>query len=296
LCYGGKMRNSKIKISLIFAGVLVFLNIFAWQAVFYESRHRYLEVDFLDVGQGDAIFVETPKNQQILIDGGPTSAILKKLRKEMPFWDRTIDLVILTHPEKDHLFGLLEVLKRYKVNYILWTGVVRDTSEWEEWDRLIKKEGANIEIAKAGERIWLETSNPAIYIDIFNPTESLAGVKLDDSNDSSVVGRLVIGSQSFLLTGDISSKIEKTLTKEDVGSTILKIAHHGSKYSTSDEFLKAVLPEIAVIPVGQNDYGHPTPEVLARLNKFGIKVFNTLKDGDIKIFSDGENIKLTTKL
>ena len=124
----------------IILGILLGLNALAWLAVYNLSQARLLEVDFFDTGQGDAIFIETPQNYQILIDGGPDSTILEKLNKEMPFWDRTIDLIILTHPEKDHMAGLIEVLKRYKVENILWTGIVRDTAEYKEWQKSIQKE------------------------------------------------------------------------------------------------------------------------------------------------------------
>ena len=136
----------------IILGILLGLNILAWAAV-WSLRPQGLEVTFFDVGQGDAAFIETPQNQQILIDGGPTSIILEKLGREMPFWDRTIDLIILTHPEHDHMAGLIEVLKRYQVGNILWTGVVRDTAEYKEWQKLIKEEGAKIYIAQAGQQI-----------------------------------------------------------------------------------------------------------------------------------------------
>ena len=122
---------------LIISTLLLFFNALAWVAVFDLSQPRFLEVHFFDVGQGDAIFIETPQSHQILIDGGPTSAILEKLGKEMPFWDRSLDLVILTHPERDHITGLFEVFKKYKVENILWTGVLRDTVEFKEWQRLI---------------------------------------------------------------------------------------------------------------------------------------------------------------
>ncbi|MEK7562535.1 MAG: MBL fold metallo-hydrolase, partial [Patescibacteria group bacterium] len=112
---------------------LLLLNFFAWKEVFALESPQILKVDFLDVGQGDAAFIETPEKHQILIDGGPTSAVLQKLADRMPFWDKEIDLVILTHPESDHMRGLFGVLQRYKVKYILWTGIVRTTSEFQKW-------------------------------------------------------------------------------------------------------------------------------------------------------------------
>ncbi len=287
------MKINKNRILPAFIVLLLFLNIFAWLAVWNLSQSQYLEVDFLNIGQGDAIFIETPARQQILIDGGPDSSVLTKLSREMPFFDRTIDLVILTHPEKDHIAGLFEVLKRYKIKTILWTGVVRDTNEWQEWVNLVRKEKADIKIAQKGERIIFNKENPEIFIDILNPEENLEGKESKNtSNDTSIVALLKVGENSFLFTGDIGEPTEKKLAEKNIGADILKIAHHGSKYSSSEEFLKKVLPVAAVISVGENNYGHPTEEVLARLNNFGIKLLRTDEDGDIKIISDGNNFKI----
>lgn len=272
-------------------GILVFLNILAWIAVFNLSRPQVLEVIFFDVGQGDAIFIETPEKQQILIDGGPSSVILEKLAKEMPFWDRTIDLVILTHPEADHLAGLIEVFKRYKIENILWTGVVRDSAEYKEWKRAIKEEGANIKIAQNGQRIIASKT----VLEVLYPFENLEGKELKNSNDTSIVSKLVFNDISFLFTGDISQEVEKALVLNQVkhnliDSDVLKVAHHGSKYSSSEEFLATVSPELAVIQVGKSSYGHPAQELLNRLKNFDIKILRTDKDGDIKIISDGKKL------
>jgi len=237
------------------------------------------------------VFIETPGGRQILIDGGPDASVLEKLGSVMSFWDRNLDLVILSHPEKDHLAGLIEVLKRYQVENILWTGIVRDTAEYREWVDGIKKEGAKIVIAQAGQNLKIGK----LEIDILSPPENLEGQELKDSNDSSVVAKLIFGKDSFLFTGDISGKVEASLAKNSAGvdSDILKVSHHGSKYSSTDEFIKAVSPQIAVIEVGrENSYGHPTEDVLARLAKYGINIFRTDQDGDIKIISDGENLKI----
>ena len=280
------MKKNSVFIVL---GILVGLDILAWLAVWELGQERGLEVTFFDVGQGDAIFIETPVRQQILIDGGPSSIILEKLAKEMPFYDRNIDLVILTHPEKDHLFGLNEVLKRYKIENILWTGVIRDLAEYKEWLNLIQKEGAKIKIAKAGQIIKLKNS----HIDILYPLENFEDKTMENSNDNSIVSRLIFNENSFLFTGDISIRAEKKLieTKTQLKSNVLKVAHHGSKYSSSDEFLENSSPELAVIQVGKNTYGHPTEEVLIRLENFAIRILRTDQNSDIKIFSDGKNIK-----
>lgn len=273
------------------------MNFFVWLAVYNLSASSELKVVFFDVGQGDAIFIETPKKQQVLIDGGPSSVILEKLAGGMPFYDRTIDLIILTHPEKDHIFGLLEVLKKYSVKNILWTGVVRKTAEWDEWVDLIGKEKADIKIAIAGQKISIGRPGLPIFLEILSPFENLEGREFKDSNETSIVNNLVFGENSFLFTGDIEEKAEKELIakKINLDSDILKVAHHGSKTSTSLEFLKEVSPEIAIIPVGENSYGHPHPEVLANMKNFGIEILIAKEKGDIKIFSDGKNLKLKTE-
>jgi len=143
------LKNKKIVWLVL--GLLMAMNALAWLVILELGESGVLEVGFFDVGQGDAIFIETPDGFQVLIDGGPDLTVLEKLGKEMPFYDREIDLIILTHPEHDHLFGLLEVLKRYEIKNILWTGIIRDTAEWEEWKRLIGEEGAEIKIAQAGQ-------------------------------------------------------------------------------------------------------------------------------------------------
>lgn len=280
-------------------GILVFLffsNFFAFIVVFDLSRLQCLEVNFFNVGQGDAILIETPQRHQILIDGGPNPKILEKLAKEIPFWKRTIDLIILTHPEKDHLTGLLEVLKKYKVENILWTGIVRKIPEYDEWQRLIKEERAKVKISKSGQKISCE--NCDWKIEILYPFENLEGVEFENSNDTSIVSKLIFENISFLFTGDISKNVEYLLSYsrklEDINSDILKIAHHGSKTSTSENFLEKVSPEIAVISVGkENPYGHPHEEVLEILEKYGIKILRTDKDDDIKIIADGKNYEVS---
>lgn len=271
--------------------VLFLSNILAWLVVYDLSRSRFLEVNFFDVGQGDAIFIETPDSRQILIDGGPGSAVLEKLGKAMPFWDRTIDLVILSHPESDHLSGLLEVLKRYKVENILWTGVKRNTAEYAEWLRLIEKESSNVFIVQAGK----EATASGIVFEVLFPLESQEGKEFKDSNNSSIVAKLTFGDTAFLLTGDVYKSAEEELIRREIAldSDVLKISHHGSKTSTSEEFIKNVSPDIAVISAAKdNSYGHPHQDVLETLEKYGINILRTDLDGDIKIFSDGKNLKI----
>src|SRR4030042_1841787 len=184
--------------------ILLGMNILAWTAVYDLKDGETLKVYFFDVGQGDSELIETPQGHQILIDGGPNSTVLEKLGAEMPFWDRTIDLVILTHPEKDHTAGLIDVLERYKVENILWTGVVRDTPEYDAWAEAVRQEGAKVVIARAGEKIFAGDAQ----LNVLSPLENIAGEKLKNSNDSSVVAKLIYGNNSFLFTGDLTSSGE----------------------------------------------------------------------------------------
>jgi len=289
------MISPKKNLVFYILGFLVLLNVLAGIVALDLSKVRFLEVNFFDVGQGDSIFIETPGRHQILIDGGPGSAILEKLAKEMPFWDRTIDLIILSHPERDHLAGLIEVMKRYRVENILWTGIIRDTAEFKEWKKAIEEEKANVKIAQVPQKIfWRSHLQNYSFIEVLYPFENLAGQELTNSNNTSIVSRLVFGDNSFLFTGDVQKSAEKKLAEgeNNLDSDILKVAHHGSKNSNSKEFVEKVSPEIAVISVGKgNSYGHPHQEVLDILSGYGIKVLRTDQSGDIKIISDGKNIR-----
>jgi len=271
--------------------VLLLCNIFFWSIIYNLNQPQLLEVVFFNVGQGDGIFIETPQNYQILIDGGPSSVVLEKLGQEMSFWDRNIDLLVLTHPEHDHIAGLIEVLKTYEVKNILWTGVLKDTKEFEEWIKLIKDEKADITIAQAGQRIII----PNIFFEILHPFENLAGQDIKNTNNTSIIIRLVFNDNCFLFTGDASKSIERKVIDKglNLDCNVLKVGHHGSKSSTSKELMESVIPELAVISLGKdNKYGHPHAQVLDILNDYGIKILRTDEIGDIKIISDGQNIKL----
>jgi competence protein ComEC len=270
---------------------LLICNVFSWLVVYDLSRPQFLEVIFFDIGQGDSIFIETPGNYQILIDGGPSNIILEKLGKEMDFWDRKIDLIILTHPEHDHIAGLIEVLKRYEVENIVWTGILRDTAEYKEWVRLIEEEGSNIEIVQAGQRII----TPNLFFQVLYPLENLKGQDVKNTNNTSIINRLVFNNTSFLFLGDAYKSVERKLVNNGtyLDSDVLKVGHHGSKTSTSKELLESTNPQIAVISAGKdNRYGHPHEQVLEILNDYGIKILRTDEIGDIKIISDGNKIKI----
>ena len=273
---------------------LIFLfcaNIFAWSVVYDLNQVQAFQVNFFDIGQGDSIFIQTPYGYQILVDGGPTDVVLEKLGSVMNFWDKSIDVVVLTHPDHDHIAGLIEVLKKYKVDFVLWNGLLKETGESDEWERLLREESIESKIIFSGFQI----NTPMVAFDVLYPFESLEGIKMRNANNSSIVLRAVFGDTSFLLTGDIENSIEKEIIEKGnlVSSDVLKIAHHGSKTSSSEEFVKIVDPTIAVISVGQNNsYDHPYPAVLELLNKYDINILRTDLVGDIGIISDGKNIKI----
>jgi len=253
--------------------VLLILNVFSWSVIFEESQDKGLEVCFLDIGQGDSIFIETSQGHQILIDGGPDNTLTEKLEERMPFWDRTIDLVILTHSDKDHVFGFLEVLKNYEIENILWTGALGKSLLFEEWQEAVENERAKVWIAEKGLVIFLPGERD---FEILYPFESLDGREVTAMNDTSIVMMLNTDKEKILFIGDISKKIEHLLVEEGIllKADILKVPHHGSKTSSSEEFLEAVEPDLAIISVGRdNSYGHPSPIVLARYEEFGL-LFN----------------------
>lgn len=278
-----------LRSKVLILGILFGLNVLAWIGI-WQLNQPYLEVTFFDVGQGDAIFIETARGQQILIDGGPDAGILERLGEAMPFWDRSLDLVILTHPDHDHIAGLIEVLKNYRVENILWTGIAGESAEYLEWQKLIKEEGAFVKTAQSGQRII----SSSFVLNILYPLENISGKEVSNANNSSIVGRLICGEKSFLFAGDIYEAVEKEILKSGQGidSDVLKIAHHGSKTSSGLEFLKAVSPEMAVISAGAgNKYGHPSPETLEKLVEYGITVFRTDLNKNIKIICNSQSLR-----
>jgi competence protein ComEC len=255
-----------------------------------------LRVSFLDVGQGEAILIQKG-NQQVLVDGGPTpQALALELGDRMPFWDRTIELVVLTHPHADHLTGLVDVLQRYKVEQVLYPDLddVLDYKPplYEEWLGLIEEKDIPYTIAQAGQEIDL---GDGVIIKVLHPQTSLLADTGSDINNNSVVLQLTMGKVSFLLTGDIEREAEFRLIAQRAGlaSTVLKVSHSGSDTSTTAEFLAVVSPQVAVISVGEgNPFGHPSDEVLERLKaKLGEEnIYRTDVQGTIEFITDGKRL------
>lgn len=253
--------------------------------IILSVQKNTLQIVFLDVGQGDAILISQGKNQ-ILIDGGKDGRLLlEKMGKYIPFWDRDIEMIVATHPDQDHIGGLIDVLKSYRVDSVLKTNAESDSETYKKLEEEIAKEKSQKIEAKKGTTIKLSDD---VAADILSPTISLPDAADDASNDNSVVIKFNYGENKFLFTGDLPSAQEETLIRDSLAfsdslnSQILKISHHGSKYATSNEFLDAVRPAEAIISVGKNNsYGHPNQEVLDRLLQHKIKIFRTDEGGDI---------------
>lgn len=258
---------------LFLAGFSVVSGIFL---VVTERAFSPLRVVFLNVGQGDAILVSQGKTQ-VLIDGGRDGKVLLgRLGRQMPFWDRQIESVIATHPDADHVGGLAAAISRYHVSTYLSNGsegesdVFRNLRETLEADHSV------------GQSV-IGTESKVIFpggaeLRVLFP-ENGAVKASSETNEGSIVARLVFGDTSFLFTGDLPH--EETVLPDIIPTKVLKVAHHGSKYSTSDEWLSRVQPDDGVVSVGKNRYGHPSDEVLSRLRQRGVRILRTDQQGDI---------------
>lgn len=242
--------------------------------VFFENNPSRVRVAFLDVGQGDSILITRGSNQ-ILIDTGKNSrALLSELGRFLSPWDRTIEVVILTHHDQDHVGALPDLLSRYDVRVIFSTDIPDSTEMNRALKQVIDEYGVQVVTPSIGTSLRLGTE---ARLDIVFP-DSSTRLDLKNTNSSSVVSLLSVGADTFLFTGDLP-KEEMVLSAKDIH--VLKVSHHGSKYSTSDVFLERMIPEEAIISVGKNSYGHPAQEVLDRLEKHEIKIFRTDIHGTI---------------
>lgn len=285
--------TSNYKIYLIFVFTLTILFFYFSYQIFLETRP--LQVVFLDVGQGDSILIQKGTNQ-ILIDGGPNGKTeLAKLGKYLPYFDREIEVVIATHPDRDHIGGLVDVARNFKIDEVLATGAEKDTAVFKEWKDVREYNRIETLEAQRGDEVDFGGAKLKIFFPD-GPVDPAAG----DANNKSISARLDYGDNSFLFTGDIEAPAEKEILAggENVDVDYLKVAHHGSKYSSSEEFLDATIPEEAVISVGANNsYGHPAEETLEKLKSRGINILRTDEKGDIvyKCKAPNEKCKTTTQ-
>ncbi|MEK9184267.1 MAG: ComEC/Rec2 family competence protein [Patescibacteria group bacterium] len=279
--------RTKPAIATFIVFALMAVNTAAIYAIF-EPTSELLTVSFLDVGQGDAILIESPEGVQLLIDGGRDRAVVRELPRVMSPLDRSIDMVLATHPDADHIGGLPDVLNRYRVSYYLSPGIEHGTSQAERLGAAVEDElGAVSILARKGMRIHLGES---VYADVLYPDRDVSKA---ETNSGSVVVRLVYGNTSFMFTGDAPSSVEDYLIAlgGELDSDVLKAGHHGSHTSTSAAWLDAVTPSVVVISAGKdNSYGHPHEEVLERVRASGASVASTVEDGTIIFKSDGRTM------
>jgi competence protein ComEC len=272
--------------------IIILLTLCATSLSFYFGRpDDYVHISFLDVGQGDAVLIQRG-NIQILIDGGPSpQAITNELGRRMPYWDKNIELLVMTHPHQDHLSGLVEVLKRYNIGAVLQPRI--QDSEYStglaaEWRRLLFEKKTRQITAET----YQEISLGGIVLTVLNPYES-SDVN-SDPDTMAIVLSVDAGGFTFLLTSDIGRETEFDLLYDRLvpDCNVLKVAHHGSSFSTTLEFLNVARPELAVISVGENDYGHPGAEMLHRLED--ILVYRTDTRGTIEFIIESEMLWVKT--
>ena len=276
-------------------GVLVALlsvAVYAWLPVEAVSTavcpNDKLCVAFLDVGQGDATFIQSPSGVQVLVDGGRGSQVLNELSQLMEFWDRELDYVIATHPDADHVGGLGGVFDRYMVRSFMRTENESDTNAWESVKDKAAAEGAEIILARRGQVIDMGSG---VKLEVLFPDSDMSN---SNSNAASIILRLTYGGNSMILTGDAPKGVEEYLVLiegENLASDVLKVGHHGSRTSTSETFLAEVDPNLAVISVGANNqYGHPHVEVTDLLFNYGVTTYSTDESGRVVLVSDGSTI------
>lgn len=275
---------------LILIGIfLIIFDFFIWFQISLGGQNNDLEVYFLDVGQGDSQLVNFAGGVQILIDGGPNKKVLDELASILAPTDRYIDLVILSHPQYDHFAGLIEVLKRYKVGAFIYNGREGEAKAFVDLKKVLKENKIPEIILAGNDKIKYQDSR----FDILSPSPDF--LKSSELNDTTLVIKFggLNSTANVLFTGDIGKNVEDYLVKNfDIKADILKVGHHGSRFSSGEEFLKKIGAKIAVIEVGKNNYGHPTAQTLNRLELAGSRIFRTDKDGTVKLTINGEMINI----
>jgi|SaaInlV_165m_DNA_2_1040747.scaffolds.fasta_scaffold34167_2 competence protein ComEC len=276
---------------LVLTSFVIFLGALGLLLVFYFSPTqalKQLEITFFNVGQGDSVLIQTPYQQNIIIDGGPDNSLIQKLGRTLPFYDRTIDLIIITHPQSDHFFGFIDVLERYKVERIITADIPYETEDWKAFVLLAQQKNIPTHFVSSERSITLGED---LFLTFLWPQEQFINTQtLKDANEGSVVAELVYKDQKYLFAGEITQEIEKRLIEKNLFHDIdvLKVAHHGSKTSTSKEFIHSTTPEVAIIMAGkENRFGHPNFRTLKTLQDSNIPTFRTDIHGDITITSDG---------
>ncbi len=277
--------------------IVVIIIALAGAAFYYyeQGKPRQTEVVFLDVGQGDSILIKTPLGQNILVDGGPDRSVLPALARNLSWWDKTIDLAVLTHPDDDHSAGLALAAERFNIRRFAYTGLVDYSPSYTALLATVKRKNISAVLIERPQTIDL---GGKLFLEVLWPRENLSGRTAENSNDTSIVLRLVDGNNRFLFLGDLEAAGERSLeaaAPDALAARTVKISHHGSDNSSSEEFLARVAPEFAVISVGEgNKFGHPSRRVLKRLERLGARILRTDRQGDLHFKSDGRGLSIKT--
>jgi competence protein ComEC len=265
-------------------GAALFWTVVLSLAVFCVYGFSSLAADasgeyFLSVGQGDAQAVVFPAGSVALIDGGPPNGrAVSEIQRVLPFWKRSIEVIFASHPDTDHIGGLTEIIRRYRVGIVFTNGDASESGEFQEFKQAIADRNVVEMPLRKGDVIRIG----GMSFRVLWPSGEAANGN-DEGNDKSLVLLLESGARTTLYTGDASEKIERTVASGIGPVDILKVGHHGSKYSTGEALLLSTRPRAAIIGVGKNRYGHPAPEVLSRLQAFGIPAFRTDRDGSMRV-------------
>lgn len=280
-------QKYSVTLLVIFVVISAFLFVNALQCL----HPPQLRVAFLDIGQGDSIWIQAPNGRELLIDAGRDQTVLDRLGAEKSFFDRTIDFVLATHSDADHIGGFPYVFDRYAIPTVIESEISSPTVTDKTFAQKVITEHANKLIARSGERIELDPKH-GVVIDILFPDQNPIGW---ETNTASIVAKVTYGNTSFLLTGDSPSEVEQFLVKTygpQLHADVLKLGHHGSKNSSSDAFLQTVQPSIAIVSAGLNNkYGHPSPETIDRVEQdTSAQILQTPQIGTIDCLSDGQTV------
>lgn len=272
---------------ILFLFFLLVFDLFVWSRIIFNGQNKNTEIYFLDIGQGDSEMVILPGGVKVLIDGGPDKKILSELALVLNPTDRYIDLIVLSHPQMDHFAGLIDILKRYKVGAFIYNGREGEAKAFKDLEKALEENGALKLILAQGDKIkYLESR-----INIISPPKEFLESK--ELNDTTLVLMLIVDNFKSLFTGDIGENIEKYLVENfNIGADVLKVSHHGSKFSSGADFLKEINPAISVIEVGKNNYGHPTAQTLEKLASVSSQIFRTDYDGTIKLTINSDKINI----
>ncbi len=297
----------KLKTAYFITGIVTGLMVlFSFIATLPDGK---LHIVYCDVGQGDAAYIRFADGRDMVVDGGPNDKVLACLGRHMPFWDRHINVVVMTHPQKDHIQGLISVFDRYDVDYFVRSDIDNNTEGYQKIQALVKNKNIPVKFVTRGERIDVGTTSLSL---LWPSREQIAKGKsqrgplalqedllqknvlgtsvIGDLNDYSLVFLLRYGSFDTLFTGDADSRVEEnyhTTRLADDTLEVLKVPHHGSRTGMTEEFVQWLQPKLSIISVGKNSYGHPSPDALNKLALIGSRVLRTDQEGDIEIVSDG---------